>query len=284
MDSSNSIERITQFPALPVRPRDAHKGTFGKVTIVAGSRGMSGAACLAGVAALRGGAGLVTVASPAGVNPIVAGYEPSYLTCPLEEDHEGRVSLEAMPRVMDAFAGQTAGAIGPGLGSSADVEELVHLLYRTCELPLVIDADGLNALAARKNGIVHSASAGPRILTPHPGEFSRLTGLSIAEIEARRLELAVSFAAAHHVVLLLKGAGTVITDGRRAAINSTGNSGMATGGAGDVLTGAYWHGLAGDLAAEDLSEPSLIASDLLRYLPLAWRQLPTPGMGKLGFQ
>lgn len=286
------VPRVDQLPPSPARPRDGHKGTFGRVLLLAGSRGMSGAACLSGVAALRGGAGLVTVASPADVIPIIAGYEPSYLTCALEEDRDGRVSLEAAPRVMELLSKQTAGAMGPGLGQSADIEELVHLVYRTCALPLVVDADGLNALAARNSPLSRSDAAGPRVLTPHPGEFSRLTRQSIEQIENQRLDLAVNFAAAHDVVLLLKGPDTVITDGRRLAINATGNSGMATGGCGDVLTGliaallgqgmepfaaaqlgAHLHGLAGDLAAADLSEPGLIASDLLGYLGLAWKRM-----------
>jgi len=287
-----AVERVEELPALPARPRDGHKGTFGKVLILAGSRGMSGAACLAGVAALRGGAGLVTLASPACVIPIIAGYEPSYLTCPLEEDQNGRVSLAAAPRIMEILSQQTAGAVGPGLGLSADIEELVYLIYRTCELPLVIDADGLNALAARNSALGRADSAGPRVLTPHPGEFSRLTGTSIEQIGVQRIDHAVNFAAAHDVLLLLKGPGTLITDGRRLAINTTGNSGMATGGSGDVLTGlitallgqglepfaaaqlgAHLHGLAGDLAAADLSEPGLISSDLLSFLGRAWQRL-----------
>lgn len=284
------MERITTLPDLPVRPPAAHKGDFGRVLIVAGSRGMTGAAGLAGVAALRGGAGLVTVATPQGVQPIVAGYEPSYLTWGLPEDNQGRVCREALPSIKDKLTGQTAAAWGPGLGQSDELDEITTWVYRAAALPMVFDADGLNALARRHEVLSSSERVAPRVLTPHPGEFARLTGYSTREIAERREVLAAEFAERYGVVLVLKGAGTIITDGQRLAINTTGNSGLATGGTGDVLTGliaaflaqhmdpfdaarwgVYLHGLAGDLAAEELSQPGMIASDLLRYLPRAWK-------------
>jgi ADP-dependent NAD(P)H-hydrate dehydratase len=292
MTEMSPREQVSRLPAAPARPRAAHKGTFGKVLIVAGSRGMSGAACLSGIAALRGGAGLVTVGTPACIQPVVAGAEFSYLTFALSDDREGKLSLECAAELVEAFGKQTAGALGPGLGQSIDLEELVCLLYRSVEQPLVIDADALNLLANRRGSIQHAIAAGPRILTPHPGEFSRLTGLAIADIEARRLDVACEFAADKGVIVVLKGAETIITDGRRYAINQTGNSGMATGGSGDVLTGliaallaqkmepfaaaqlgVHLHGLAGDLAAAELSEPGLISSDLPRYVARAFRTL-----------
>jgi len=285
-------ERITALPPLPPRNPGAHKGDFGRVLIIAGSRGMSGAACLAGTAALRGGAGLVTVATPQSVQPIVAGYEPSYLTLGLSDDEYGLVSRAALSTLLDALSKQTAAALGPGLGRSDDLDDIALTVYRTAALPMVFDADGLNALAHRKDALAGPSPAGPRILTPHPGEFARLTGLDAATINARRVEIAAEFAAKHHVVIVLKGPQTVITDGQRVALNPTGNSGMATGGTGDVLTGlvaallgqnmpafeaaqlgAYLHGLAGDLAVAELSNPGLIASDLPKYLASAWRQL-----------
>ncbi|MDZ4686162.1 MAG: NAD(P)H-hydrate dehydratase [Planctomycetaceae bacterium] len=292
MTESRTIERIAALPDLPPRASNAHKGTFGKAMIVAGSRGMSGAACLAGQAALRGGAGLVAVATPSGVLPIVAGYEPSYLTVPLQEDVDGRIALSALSDVIELLNDATAGAIGPGLGRSADLDELVHSVYRTVEQPLVVDADALNALVARPDGLTAGSAAGPRVLTPHPGEFARLTGQTTAAVQSHREEAAIEFAAKAGVILVLKGAETVITDGLRVAINPTGNSGLATGGTGDVLTGlitsllaqglepfvaaqwgAYLHGLAGDIAASELSQPGLIASDLPRYLAAAWQRL-----------
>ena len=284
-----SIEYVSWLPQLPPRPDDGHKGTFGSVLIAAGSRGMSGAACLAGLGALRGGAGLVTVAVPAEILPIVAAVEPAYLTRGCPHDAEGRLSLAARPLLETALAGQSVLACGSGWGQSAEIVELVRWIYTTVTLPVVIDADGLNALAKAPD--ICDRAGGPRILTPHPGEFARLIGSDAATVQQNRQALAAEFAGQRQVVLVLKGAGTIITDGRRLAVNGTGNSGMATGGSGDVLTGiiaalvaqkmppfeaaqlgVHLHGLAGDLAAAELSQPGLIASDLPRFLGHAWKQ------------
>ncbi len=292
------MRRIDTLPTVPARPADAHKGTFGRVLIIGGSRGMSGAPSLAGMGALRGGAGLVYISVPHEILPIVAAIEPSYLTIPLRtcEEHGG-VSAEALPGLRQACTGKDAIAIGPGLGLSADASSIVMALVTELTQPMVIDADALTLLAMKKPGISEDVglltAAGPRVLTPHPGEFARLIGVDvdIAKVQNRRENLAAEFAKAHGVVLLLKGHRTIITDGERLAVNQTGNPGMATGGSGDVLTGlitallaqgmspfdaaqlgAHLHGLAGDLAAAEMSEPGLIASDLPRYLPLAWKQ------------
>ena len=292
MSGSSSVQLVPTLPVLPIRTEDAHKGDFGRVLVVAGSRGMSGAACLAGTAALRGGAGLVTVAVPEGILPIVATYEPSYLTLALPEDSNGRIRTGAMARLNEALSAQSAVAIGPGLGQSAGLLDLVGELYSSSPLPLVIDADALNLLAKRPYLLTRPEDGAPRILTPHPGEFSRLTGLDATAIQQDRQRHAIEFAQKHRVVLLLKGRETIITDGVRLAINTTGNSGLATGGSGDVLTGliaallgqgmapleaahlgAHLHGIAGDLAAEELSKPGLIASDLLHFLGRAWCEL-----------
>ena len=275
---------------LPSRPVDGHKGTFGHVLIVGGSRGMSGAAALAGCSALRGGAGLVTVAVPQGVVPVIAAIEPSYLTVPLPEDEEGRIASAALPVILKRGEKADVVAIGPGWGQSADLRQLAAALYTELGQPVVVDADALNALARRPDLL--NRHGGPRVLTPHPGEFARLTNSDTKSVQSRREELAREFAAQHQVVLVLKGRHTIITDGQTLHVNPTGNSGMATGGTGDVLTGliaaliaqklspvdaartgAYLHGLAGDLAAAELSEPGLIASDLPRYLCHAWRAI-----------
>ncbi len=280
------------LPALPTRPADAHKGTFGSACLIAGSRGMSGAAILAGLGALRGGAGLVTMLVPASIQAVVAGHEPSYLTAGLAEDDEGRLSSSAIDELKARLPKQSAAAFGPGIGQSAGIVELACELYQYAPLPMVFDADGLNALAQRPEIMTRRPGQPERILTPHPGEFSRLTGQPVAEIQQRRQEAAQEFAKKHRVVVLLKGHHTVITDGNLIAQNSTGNSGMATGGTGDVLTGlitsliaqrktgydaarlaAYLHGRAGDLAAELLSEPGLIGSDLPKFLGRAWRDV-----------
>ncbi len=288
--SDHPIQHVFEVPAPPRRPDDAHKGTFGRVLIVAGSRGMSGAAALAGLGALRGGAGLVFVAVPAGILPIVASIEPSYLTIPLAEDDDGRINGRSESILTELSREHDAIAIGPGWGQSDGLTNLARRLFAAVEVPMVIDADALNALA--RGGDSFRDHAGPRILTPHPGEFARLTSSDVKTVQANREELAAAFARSNGVVLVLKGQGTVITDGERLAVNATGNSGMATGGTGDVLTGliaallaqgmppfdaarlaAHLHGLAGDLAAAELTKPALIASDLPRYLPAAWAQL-----------
>ena len=284
------MQQIASLPALPDRPPDAHKGTFGRVMVIAGSRGMSGASILAGVGALRGGAGLVYVAAPAGIVPAVAAYEPSYLTIPLPEDADGRIAAAATHEIQHRLETVQAAAVGPGLGQSDDLEQLVGDIYRTAELPLVVDADALNLLSDARERLPEHA--GPRILTPHPGEFGRLTGERVGSDPAERQQAAAAFAAENEVVLVLKGAGTVITDGDRLAVNTTGNSGMATGGTGDVLTGliasllaqgmepfaaaqlgVHVHGLAGDLVAARRSGRGMIASDLLDGLCEAWTAL-----------
>jgi NAD(P)H-hydrate epimerase len=285
-------------PLVQLAPRlaDGHKGDYGRVLVIAGSRGMAGAAAIAGMAALRSGAGLVTVATPASVQATVASYSPCYTTVPLVEDDDGVADYANIVDLAAAGDAYDVWAIGPGLGRSAGVTELIAHLYRDIRKPMVVDADGLNALAAARarNPRVLDAG-GPRILTPHPGEFSRLFGVAAGGSTADRAEHAIqlSRADAHsRTVVLLKGRDTVIADGQRYAVNSTGNPGMATGGTGDCLTGiiaalvaqrldpwnaarlgAYVHGHAGDLAAAALGQVSLIASDLIDYLPAAFRAL-----------
>ncbi|MBM4075981.1 MAG: NAD(P)H-hydrate dehydratase [Planctomycetes bacterium] len=292
MPQSPPLQTIAKIPALPPRADTAHKGECGRVLVIAGSRGMSGAACLAATAALRGGAGLVTAAIPEGILPIVAGYEPSYLTLAIREDDQGRIHSAAIDQLISHSENQTAAAIGPGLGQSQGLLELVGKLYTDLSIPLVVDADALNLLSRRPFLITRPEAAAHRILTPHPGEFSRLTGVGISEIQSDRQTHAVEFARKHRVILVLKGHETIITDGFQLAINTTGNSGMATGGTGDVLAGlitallgqgmspfdaaqlgVHVHGIAGDLAVEEVSKFGLIASDILKYLGRAWYEI-----------
>jgi NAD(P)H-hydrate epimerase len=266
---------------------DSNKGTFGRVLIVSGSRGMSGAAVLCAGAALRGGAGLVRLAVPEGILSTVASANPCYTTAPLPEDSHGRLTAAALPEILELVRGNSAACLGPGLGQSADVGGIIAAVLEQTRTPVVLDADALNVLAGRLD--VLAKHQGPVILTPHPGEFARLLDCDIPTVQARREELAARFAATHGVVLILKGHRTVVTDGRRLYLNTTGNPGMATGGSGDVLTGllaalvgqklesfaaaqlgVYLHGLAGDLARAQIGEPSLIATDLLHYLPGAY--------------
>ena len=274
---------------LPRRSRDSHKGNFGRILVIGGSTGMSGAVCLSATAALRGGAGLVTAAVPSSIQSIVASFEPSYMTVGLPCDDSGAINRP--DGVLELIDGISAVAIGPGLGQSKEAADLVLSVLKHSTGPVVLDADALNVSAEFK--ILENVDQLHRcVITPHPGEFSRLTGHATTEINERREELAVAFAAKHGVTVVLKGAGTVVTDGSRVYVNDTGNPGMATGGSGDVLTGLVasqlperadlfeasvvavrLHGIAGDLAAAEESERGVIASDLLRFIGAAWRKM-----------
>jgi NAD(P)H-hydrate epimerase len=284
-----SLEQIESIPSLPPRPADSHKGRFGTVLVIAGGRGMAGAAGLCGASALRSGAGLVRVATPAEVQPTVAGFEPCYMTYPLADDGEGMIRLEpSIPVLERLIAPADVVAVGPGLGQSDDVRGLLRWVIESTDKPLVIDADGLNVLAAQPELL--SRLARPVVLTPHPGEFARLVGTGVAEVQANRIENAARLAArSDPLIVVLKGAGTVVTDGRRFYVNTTGNPGMATGGAGDVLTGViaaligqklpafeaaqlgvYIHGLAGDIARDQSGIIGMIAGDIVDALPDAF--------------
>ncbi len=282
------MQLIETIPKLKPRLADAHKGDFGKVLIVAGSLGMSGAAALAGRSALRGGAGLVRVATPKSILPIVASIEPSYTMIPLPEDDAGRISAQAAAQILNAAADNDATAFGPGVGVSTDLRAILERFIEQDGLNLVIDADGLNNLAALADW--PQKLKANLILTPHPGEMKRLWPALIREpMPQERQDQAVKFARRTKAVVVLKGAGTVVTDGERVYTNKTGNPGMATAGAGDVLTGiitalvahglssldaailgVYVHGRAGDIAAEALTQTSLIATDIIDHLPQAW--------------
>lgn len=278
----------TPLPSLPPRKPDSHKGDFGRALLVGGSRGMAGAIALAGMATLRSGAGLVKLAVPDRCLETVAALEPCYMTVPLPDDSQGRLNLRAKEPLLELIESATCVAIGPGIGRSEELSALIEALYVTCEKPMVIDADALNALAARSAPLAHPA--GPRILTPHPGEFARLKKDAEKSTWLQKARQAEALAAEHGVVMVLKGHRSLITDGPRSVRNTTGNPGMATGGSGDVLTGiitalvcqglqpyeaahlgCHVHGYAGDLAVHKWGEVSLIARDLLRYLPQALR-------------
>jgi ADP-dependent NAD(P)H-hydrate dehydratase len=282
------LETVRLVPTLASRPPDSHKGDFGRVLVVAGSRGMSGAAILCATAALRGGAGLVRVAVADGILPLVAAGNPCYMTAPLPQDDQGGLAAAAEADLVALARANDVVAAGPGLGRAPAIAALVTALLEQTAVALVLDADALNALQ-HHTGRLRDRLA-PVILTPHPAEFARLAGGDVPAIQAHRQELAARFAAAHGVVVVLKGHGTVVTDGRQVYVNTTGNPGMATGGTGDVLTGliaallgqhlppfaaaqlgVYLHGLAGDLARDAVGEVSLIATDLLQHLPAALR-------------
>jgi NAD(P)H-hydrate epimerase len=300
MPSSRDPVPVTTVPRLPPRPTDAHKGTFGKVLVVSGSLGMSGAAVLAGSAALRSGAGLVQVAVPEAIVAIVAASNPCYMTVPLPADGAGRLARIALPRLLQQVEAASAVVAGPGLGQSEEVGDVVRGLVAEARVPLLLDADALNVLGP--NPALLAKRPGPLVLTPHPGEFARLTGSDTHSVQADRVGCARAFAATFGGVLVLKGAGTVVTDGRQVYVNTTGNPGMATGGSGDVLSGllgallacgletfaaavlgVYLHGLAGDRARDARGETSLIATDLVDWLPAAFQaHAKGEGVGTLG--
>lgn len=278
----------SDLPLVSPRRADSHKGTYGRILVVAGSQGMSGAAVLAGNAALRSGAGLVTVACPEPAQMMVVLGNPCYMTLALPATESGHLAVAAAEALESAAHKADAIAVGPGLGTGEGVAEVVTMLLAT-DRPLVLDADALNVLDPVDLARLARRSA-PTVLTPHPGEFARLIGSETRAVQANRQEQAVAFARDRQVILLLKGHQTLVTDGARVYVNSSGNPGMATGGSGDVLTGiavtmlaqsaepflatcqaAHVHGLAGDLAAESLGEIGMLASDIITHLPRAWQ-------------
>jgi NAD(P)H-hydrate epimerase len=279
-----------------VEPRrtDSHKGTYGRVLIVAGSTGRTGAAILAARAALRSGAGLVTVAVPASCLPIVAAGGAEFMTLPLPETADGTVAADAIAAVL-AFRADII-AVGPGLGGGPAVAAFVHGLVARSGVPLILDADALNAFVDSAELLVGRADV-PIIITPHPGEMARLLGSSIERVQRDRLGVALEFAQAHRLHVVLKGHRTIVADpAGNAGVNMTGNPGMATAGSGDVLTGVlagwfgqlrdagkaarlavYLHGAAGDLAQNDRGQSALIAGDLIAHLGDAVQELVQKG-------
>jgi NAD(P)H-hydrate epimerase len=286
--------QVHQVPSLPKRDEASHKGTFGHVLLIAGGRGKGGAAAMAGASALRSGAGLVTVATPAEVQPTVAGFEPSYMTYPLSNDEDGLIDFGRCRSVLERLISSAdVLAVGPGLGQSPRILDLVTWLVESANKPLVLDADALNVLDGRAD--ILSKAQCPVIVTPHPGEFARLegNGRSIAQIQADRQDSAVTFARRfERIVVVLKGFETIVTDGKSLYCNTTGNPGMARGGSGDILTGviaallgqklapfcaaqlgAYAHGLAGDIARDHNGEVGMIAGDIVDSLPDVFEHL-----------
>ncbi len=297
------LEGADVLRVFPERDPASHKGTYGHLLVIAGSVGKTGAAVLAGMAALRAGVGLVTVATPAPALPMVAQGRPELMTEPIPVNASGNVAREACDRVLSLAASRDAVVIGPGLGQEAGVREFVREFVRRCPVPLLVDADGLNALSPPAGGRIRGALDAlelgrPTVLTPHPGEIARLTGQRPEEVQKRRLETARSLARETGAFVVLKGHRTLVVDSQgRAAVNPTGNPGMATGGTGDVLAGlmgalltrhdawesanaaVYLHGWAGDLASERRGQASLLAGDLLDALPEALRSLQAPEGG-----
>ncbi len=287
--------------ALPRRARDSHKGTFGHVFALAGSRDKSGAALMAGLAALRSGAGLVTLMLPECLRKDLMGKAPELMTMWLPETHEGTPDASSAKTVLDQLSQADAIVIGPGLSTNRSTQRLVLEVVHGAPVPVVLDADGINAFDGRAADIRNEAS-NPIVITPHPGEMARLVGNTIAEVQRRRLEMAEECAVRNKVFTVLKGFQTVVASpAGHIYVNTTGNPGMATGGTGDVLSGmlgrfmagwrrrfngsnsealsdyisagVYIHGLAGDLAAVEKGEESLIATDIVSFLPAAFKRV-----------
>ncbi len=291
----NLLEPADVAPLLGKRLRDAHKGDFGHVLLVAGSRGKTGAAALAGRAALVAGAGLVTVATAESALPLIAASMPELMTEALPETESGAISMRAFDYgLLDKMLeGKTLLAIGPGLSQHPETAAMVKRIVHESKLPMVIDADGLNALA----GATELLDGRERtiVVTPHPGEMGRLTGISSSDVQARRVETARAMAMGHQIYVVLKGHTSLIAEpGGQVFVSNTGNPGMASAGMGDSLTGitaaflaqfsgrpaaqvisaaVYLHGLAGDLAAAELGELPVTASDIMRFFPAALKKV-----------
>ncbi|MGA7137424.1 MAG: NAD(P)H-hydrate dehydratase [Terriglobales bacterium] len=276
------------------RARDANKGSYGHVLVIGGSLGKAGAAAMAGFSALRAGAGLSTVATPKSALATVAAFHPELMTEPLAETEQGTISLRAVGHNLDALLERTTLAIGPGISRNSETATFVRTIVTRGDKAIVVDADALNAFEGTADLL--SGRGRTVVITPHPGEMARLTGLSIPQIQANRLEVARSFAREHQLIVVLKGHRTLVaaSDGT-VWVNPTGNPGMATGGTGDILTGmvagliaqhpqhaleatalaVYLHGLAGDLASESVGENCMVATDVVRFLPQAFAEVKT---------
>jgi ADP-dependent NAD(P)H-hydrate dehydratase / NAD(P)H-hydrate epimerase len=276
------------------RARDANKGNFGHVLVIGGSVGKAGAAAMAGMSVLRAGAGLSTVATAKSVLPTVASFHPEVMTEPLEETEAGSISMAALQysRFDKLVEGKTVLAVGPGISRHSDTSQFVRTIVAKYRTAMVVDADGLNAFEERSKEL--NGSGRTLVITPHPGEMVRLTGLTVAAVQRDRLNVARDFSREHQVIVVLKGHRTLVAqpDGT-VWVNTTGNPGMATGGTGDILTGmvagflaqhpqgaiaavsaaVYLHGFAGDVGCESLGEQSLVATDLLKALPEAMRRV-----------
>lgn len=278
------VEKKHVLPYFDKRKKDTHKGTYGHLFIVSGSLGKTGAAIMAGKAALKMGAGLVTIGIPESCLPVVARSMMELMTEPLPETSEKTLSLEGLDKVVSLLEGKDALLIGPGISIHESTSELICSLISKIKVPVVVDADALNILAG--NPKILKSLKGPAILTPHPGEFARILNLSIKEVVDNKLELVPQFAEEYGLYLVLKGYRTLIaTPEGKVFVNPTGNPGMATAGSGDVLSGMvasmiiqeksildailasiYVHGLSGDVASNKLGEKALTAGDIIRYL------------------
>jgi ADP-dependent NAD(P)H-hydrate dehydratase / NAD(P)H-hydrate epimerase len=293
--SSLQLNLITPREIAPLvgpRPLAANKGNFGHVLVIGGAVGKAGSVAMAGMAALRSGAGLSTVATPKSVLATVAGFHPEVMTEPLDETDSGTISTRDSERMDALIKGMTVVAVGPGISRNSETSDFVRSLVVKSKTPLVLDADGLNAFEGQASEL--NGKGRTLVITPHPGEMARLTGSTVAAVQRDRINVARTFAREHELIVVLKGHRTLIAqpDGT-VWVNTTGNPGMATGGTGDILTGmvsglmaqnlervvegviaaVHLHGLAGDVARESMGERSLVATDLVKALPEAFRRV-----------
>ena len=301
-DSTLPPTPTSDIPTLKPREATTHKGQVGRVAIIAGSRGMSGAAILAGLGALRGGAGLVQIYCPESVQPIIAASEPCFMTVPLGETMDGQLAPSTAETIKELHEWATSLAIGPGIGVSHQTAELLWSVIEESERPTVVDADGLNNMAGYPRGDLDCLGETPTVVTPHPGEMARLrkaAGMGALDgDDETRLRIAHEFSRHSGATVVLKGHRTVVCTKDQAFINTTGNPGMATGGMGDVLTGliaallgqglgpydaarlgVYCHGLAADTCAKRIGPVGYLARDVAEMLPPALAQASGSRMG-----
>jgi len=281
----NTVEKEYLKSCIPPRFNESNKGTYGKVLIISGSPGMTGSGAMTAMSSLRSGAGLVYLAVPRSLINVYAAKTTEPVLVPLEDEGTGYLSARCCESLEEALAGKNVVAAGPGLFTGRDIFHVVRTIIELSPVPVVLDADALNVLAGN-TGLLRQLKAGG-VITPHPGEMSRLTGLSVQHVQENRIKIACSFAKEYNIVTVLKGFRTVIAmpDGR-VYINLTGNPGMATAGTGDVLTGiisgfiaqgvavedaallgVYLHGLAGDIAAGKIGFHGLLATDIIEEIP-----------------
>jgi hydroxyethylthiazole kinase-like uncharacterized protein yjeF len=287
-------------PLVVPRKPDSNKGLYGHVLVIGGSLGKAGAAAMAGMSALRAGAGLATVATAKSVLPTVAGFHPEVMTEPLPETDAGTIARSALDRINELAKGKSVLAIGPGISRFEETSELVRSFVSKSEVPIVLDADGLNAFQGRTAEL--NGKGRLLVITPHPGEMARLAECTVADVQKNRLEVARKFAREHELIVVLKGSRTLVVqpDGE-AWVNTTGNPGMSTGGTGDILTGmvsaliaqnpqnamlavcaaVHLHGLAADVMLDSVGEHSMVATDLLRGLPEAFWSVQRTAREKL---
>jgi ADP-dependent NAD(P)H-hydrate dehydratase / NAD(P)H-hydrate epimerase len=296
----NVITALDFASLVQPRPAESNKGSYGHVLVVGGALGKAGSVAMAGMSALRAGAGLSTVATPKSALTTVAGFHPELMTEPLTETEAGTISATAGEQIQSLIQGKSVLAIGPGISRHPETAELVRLAVASCQIPIVLDADGLNAFEGRTDEL--NGKGRVLVITPHPGEMARLAAITTTEVQKDRLGIARKFAHDHDLIVVLKGHRTLVVqpDGE-AWVNTTGNPGMSTGGTGDILTGivagmiaqnpndsvlavlaaVHLHGLTGDLMLESVGEHSMVATDLLRGLPEAFWSVQRTAREKL---